>query len=417
MKFTFIANACGIFTGSRGTKLLMDPWLDDGVFEGSWCHYPPLKTTHKCLDSIDAIYLSHIHPDHYDERYFDYPKEVPIFVLKSRFNFLFKNLKLNGYSNVIELEPSKPYDFNEITLTLFPPFASHVFHESKIGNIIDSALVIQDIDGCSAFNANDNTPSKEACHLLRTKFGEFDLAMINYNAAGPYPSCFRNLSENEKVDAHFKVINRNINHLIELCNILKPRRVLPFAGAYVIGGKEFKKNQFLGTTTWDYCAEQVTRNSTHIPIVLRESDELDLISMNTSNHYVPINTEEQKSYISSKLAKMKYPYELDPSVNQEQLGAKVDIALIALRERVKIYDLDVKTKIRVITIDNCWIINNGDTNFGVNMDFYIDERLLMRILDKKAHWNNAEIGCHIEIDRNPNVYEVDAHTMMQFFHC
>ena len=75
--------------------------------------------------------------------------------------------------------------------------------------------------------------------------------MINYNAAGPYPSCFRHLSENEKVDAHVKVINRNINHLMECCNILNPRRILPFAGAYVIGGKEFKKNQFLGTTTWD----------------------------------------------------------------------------------------------------------------------------------------------------------------------
>jgi len=41
MNFTFIANACGVFTFSRGTRLLMDPWLDDGVFEGSWCHYPP----------------------------------------------------------------------------------------------------------------------------------------------------------------------------------------------------------------------------------------------------------------------------------------------------------------------------------------------------------------------------------------
>ena len=49
MKFKFISNACGIFTGSDGTELLMDPWLDDGVFEGSWCHYPPLKTTHQDL--------------------------------------------------------------------------------------------------------------------------------------------------------------------------------------------------------------------------------------------------------------------------------------------------------------------------------------------------------------------------------
>ena len=96
MKFTFIANACGIFTFSCGTRLLMDPWLDDGVFEGSWCHYPPLRTTHQDLQDVDAIYLSHIHPDHYDERFFDYPKDIPIFILKSKYNFLYKNLNAEG---------------------------------------------------------------------------------------------------------------------------------------------------------------------------------------------------------------------------------------------------------------------------------------------------------------------------------
>lgn len=33
----------GIFYGSEGTKILCDPWIVTGVFEGSWFHYPPLK--------------------------------------------------------------------------------------------------------------------------------------------------------------------------------------------------------------------------------------------------------------------------------------------------------------------------------------------------------------------------------------
>ena len=44
MKFKFIGNAGGIFTGSSGTRILCDPWIVDGVFEDSWYHYPPLKT-------------------------------------------------------------------------------------------------------------------------------------------------------------------------------------------------------------------------------------------------------------------------------------------------------------------------------------------------------------------------------------
>ena len=81
MKFEFIGNACGIFHGSKGTKVLCDPWIVDGVFEGSWFHYPPLKTKISDLQNVDAIYLSHIHPDHFDDRFFDFPKDKKLFYL------------------------------------------------------------------------------------------------------------------------------------------------------------------------------------------------------------------------------------------------------------------------------------------------------------------------------------------------
>ena len=146
-------------------------------------------------------------------------------------SFLYRNLLRNGYTNVVELESRVPHEFKEAKLTIFSPFTPNVFHESESGNLIDSALVVEDEDGTSAFNANDNTPDIESCKILRNKFGTFDLAMINYNAAGPYPSCFRNLSLQEKVNAHNSVLNRNISHLIECCNIIKPKAILPFAGS------------------------------------------------------------------------------------------------------------------------------------------------------------------------------------------
>ena len=67
MKFEFIGNASGIFHGTKGTRILCDPWIVPGVFEGSWFHYPPIKTKIEDLQNVDAIYVSHIHPDHYDE--------------------------------------------------------------------------------------------------------------------------------------------------------------------------------------------------------------------------------------------------------------------------------------------------------------------------------------------------------------
>ena len=416
MKFTFIANACGIFTFSKKTKLLMDPWLNDGVFDGSWCHYPPLVTKQSDLQDVDAIYISHIHPDHYDERFFDYRKDIPIFILKNKYNFLFKNLVKKGYTNVIEIESGISHRFKEAKLTIFSPFTSNVFHDSEIGNLIDSAIVIEDEDGTSAFNANDNTPTHESCKLLRDRFGIFDLAMINYNAAGPYPSCFRNLSTEEKINAHNEVLYRNIQHLIECCKVLNPKKVLPFAGAYVIGGKEYKKNNYLGTTTWDYCAQEIKRNSSQSVLTLREKDTYDLLTGESNKPYIPINIIEQKEYISKKLSTLKYPYEFDKPIDEIDLCQKVDNALCALKDRSSRYRIKVKSRIKVYAGNNCWIVNKGEPKFGVNLSFYLDERLLSRILLRKSHWNNAEIGCHIEIDRRPNKYEFDAHTLMQFFH-
>ena len=78
LSFKFIANACGIFIGKNGTKVLCDPWLVDGVFDGSWYHFPKLTTTMNDVKNVDAIYVSHLHPDHFDERHFDFEKSIPI---------------------------------------------------------------------------------------------------------------------------------------------------------------------------------------------------------------------------------------------------------------------------------------------------------------------------------------------------
>ena len=130
MKFKFIGNAGGVFTGSDGTKLLCDPWIVDGVFEGSWYHYPPLKTKLDDIQDVDAIYVSHIHPDHFDDRNFDFPKNIPLIILNEGPNFLKKNLIKKGFNNFIEIIKDQTIKFKEFELTIYKPFSKHIFEES-----------------------------------------------------------------------------------------------------------------------------------------------------------------------------------------------------------------------------------------------------------------------------------------------
>ena len=62
------------------------------------------------------------------------------------------------------------------------------------------------------------------------------------------------------------------------------------------------------------------------------------------------------------------------------------------------------------------IMNPSEDNSNGALKCKMDPRLLRRILDRTSHWNNAEIGCHIDFNRSPNYYSPDIHTMLQFLH-
>jgi UDP-MurNAc hydroxylase len=255
MRFEFISNACGVFTSKSGLRLLTDPWLVDGVFEGSWCHCPKLTTRIKDLEKADGIYLSHIHPDHYDERTFSFAKDTPIFLLDHKINFLIEKLKRKGYTNLVLIKDAKTMRWGDFEITLFAPFVKHNYFpdNAEIGNLIDSAAVIES-GGLVAFNANDNTPDRLASGRIKDRFGHIDLLMHNYNSAGPYPACFNNLTHTQKVEEHETNLVRNLEYMYANVQQMEPTYTLPFAGSYALGGRLHYKNEYLGTTTWDGCA-------------------------------------------------------------------------------------------------------------------------------------------------------------------
>ena len=423
LSFSFIGNACGIFTGSRNTRILCDPWLVDGVFDGSWCHYPPLKTRFEDVADVDAVFVSHLHPDHFDVRHFDFDRQKPILILNHGPNFLRKQLKELGFINIVEFEDGVSAPFNEFMITLFAPFARNNFHEAEVGNLIDSAMLVE-CDGVSALNANDNTPTPETCAELRDRFGTIDLAMINYNAAGPYPSCFNNLNSDEKNSEHQRILDRNFAYLHELVEMLKPKYVLPFAGSYVLGGKLSELNEYLGTSTWDVCAQELNfRGLTSTQtILLRENDVFDIGTGESNCPYVPIDEIEMALY-ANQISSMSYPYQSDASPILAVLLDDIETASRGMHDRMRRYSISSKTLV-YLELDGhlCQILPVFKrlvctaTSDTPSLTCSLDPRLMRRILDRISHWNNAEIGCHIQFVRIPNSYEPDLHTALQFLH-
>jgi UDP-MurNAc hydroxylase len=279
-------------------------------------------------------------------------------------------------------------------------------------------------DGVSVLNANDNTPSVESAKSLREKYGPITLAMLNYNAAGPYPSCFDNLLEAEKIAENNRILERNLKHLKEVVDVMSPKFILPFAGAYVIGGEFYYKNKYLGTTTWDECSSWLIKNNLEPNkiVLLRENDIFNINEGVSSNKYVPIDLNEMKRYIDQDLSQIKYPYQLEDMPNKLQLILDIEKASNSMKTRMERYGISssfivvLKVFSEMYQIYPTFKLFFEAENLGSVLECRLDERLLRNILDRKSHWNNAEIGAHISFNRRPNIYEPDLHTGLQFFH-
>ena len=64
MKVKYIYSAC-LEINCDNFIILTDPWFTEGAYDGSWYQFPKIDP----FDFIvkpDLIYISHIHPDHYD---------------------------------------------------------------------------------------------------------------------------------------------------------------------------------------------------------------------------------------------------------------------------------------------------------------------------------------------------------------
>lgn len=268
MKLTFITNACAIYEAD-GFRLLSDPWLTEPAF-GSWVHDPPITTKPQDVVGVDALYISHIHADHCDpETLKHFRRDIPIVCLADRFTP--KHLERMGFTDVNALDDSSPVGLGPFDLTMFGPFVKHPHHDCEIGNVIDSALLIE-CGSKRVLNTNDNMPTALAGQRLLTDHGPFDVVQLNYNNAGPYPACFTGIDR--KAEAK-KCVERNLRHLAKVAKALDARYTMPFAGAYKLGHGKEHLNEFLGTCSAEeaclYLEGQGVKS-----LMLREGESFEL---------------------------------------------------------------------------------------------------------------------------------------------
>ncbi len=223
MEVTYIGHAA-IMMHSGGKTILMDPWLTDPTYHGSWFHYPPLEIGVDDLPKIDYLYISHEHPDHFDPPTLErLDKNVPVIIANFGRKRFRDRLQKVGFTNITELEFQTDYRPAgcPMTFRLIPPDRAWD----------DSAILVRD-DRHAILNVND-------CHLDDTTLSELgqqfaiDLAFLTFTGASQYPNCF-DFSPEVRRERSLASKHSHMEEFVHWAKLLQTKRAVPAAGNFAL---------------------------------------------------------------------------------------------------------------------------------------------------------------------------------------
>ena len=243
MKLRYIYSACTVCQ-SDDAKILSDPWFTRGAFYGSWEIYPPLPDDPiNIIGEVDAIYISHLHPDHYDPYFLKkylaiYPK-TRILIGETEPNHLYRIMSQAGF--VVEV--IKKTNVKDIEIEIFPN------NSDSVHGPIDTAATYKSKNNL-ILNMNDNSFNLNQITEIKNsiKGQRINLAMLPYTGAMMYPQMYKFENTEDQLNAIKSQKKLGLDVFVNFFNQFNPLKALPFAGKYSLGGMLKDRNKLRGIT-------------------------------------------------------------------------------------------------------------------------------------------------------------------------
>ncbi len=447
MKIEWYTNACVRISASSGANILCDPWVHDGAFLGSWFHWPPISEGFENFllnEPTDGVYISHLHPDHYDPKFLStFSKtrpEVPIYIAEFAHSWLKRsvNAVTGGRSTIIEVPTLT--DVEVAPGLRLKIFAADTCNPKVCGISIpcQSNPLLRGIDSIGVFsadglvvvNAND-AMGVRLVPLVAANIGKADFLMGHYGGASPYPQCFPEVKD--KAAASRGVIEAACKTLISAADSLDVKYVMPFAGQYLLGGRLATLNSDRATLPLDEAVDYLKTLTKREVISINSFGFINLSDKTKSEDYVEPDDATALEYLS-KISKTKFVYEkVDkvpwPDFEQDLLKSASPVAM-----RSKSAQISLKNSF-VIGDGEKWVTINLDPNHAetsvqigkqprfenvteISMDSDLLRRLSTRKTDYKGfttlHWNQADVGSHF-VWKRIGEFDLASHSLLNFY--
>ncbi len=405
--FYYYSACVGIKT--KDISILCDPWFTDGIYDGSWYQFPKVENPIELIGQYDIIYVSHIHPDHYDPIFIrQYLTRYPnTRIIIARGIYLDKKMTVDGIE--YELCPKNGMSHGKTSW--------NIFQNSDDINDIDTALVVK-CGKDTVVNMNDNAYSEEQIAEIKAYAPKISIALLGYTGAGEYPQCYYDpdkdhdlmmeLAEKKKQDFfdRYRRFDKALNARINI----------PFAGQYVLGGKLAHLNQYRGvadaTEVLAFDPKAIVLNSGGSADTNYSVEDIRTKPYENINEYIEQLKSKEMDYeeLNIPLKRIKWQSLL-------AIAAANAIKRNACEEE---YFMIIPYPGGVITINiaqRSWDFSREVPKILSYYPYSIveaDPRHLLGLLLGIYHWNNAEVGSHVKVTRS-GIFNRNIQGFLNFF--
>jgi UDP-MurNAc hydroxylase len=413
-----IYSACVVIK-TPDLTILCDPWFTDGIYDGSWFLYPTHDNPMSIIGDCDVVYISHIHPDHYDptflRQYFAEFGSKPFIIAERTPNYLAIKLKQDFRNSELI---TKRLSRGNTNVNVYP-------HETGSNSDIDSAIEVE-LERSGEYhrviNLNDCLYDKEFLSEIK-EHKRFDICLAGYTAAGSYPQTYFSVDDPElEIESENKK-KKMLDRYLETTKIIGAQVNIPFAGQYVLGGKLTKLNRFRGVVD----ATEVLNLEPHSVVLEEYGGTIDTSNLSVFRGRFTPHSDLQLENRLNEIAIRKMDYEFDSCLKPdfEQIYDALAISETNARRKSECTDdyffvfifndeLNLAINANQKGAGGVWKVRNASEVGEPRSEIYIDRRYLLGLLTKQFHWNNAEVGSQYGTRRIPNKFDRGVQRYLNF---
>jgi UDP-MurNAc hydroxylase len=424
MRLRYIYSACVVIeTGDA--RILCDPWFTPGAYDGAWHQYPPLANALGAIGPCDIVYISHIHPDHYDpaflRRYLAAYPDAKIVIGRLQPDYLGQKMRLDGFAPEIV----ETLRIGNTELLILPNDSGGVRKAD-----IDTALAVR-CGPYSIVDMNDNPfQAPQVARILAfCPGGRPDFALLPYSGAGPYPQTFAFADEASLLAAVARKEDEFVALFERYLAALNPVKAMPFAGKYYLGGKLARLNRFRGVPD----AVEVARRHPERSIVLADGGRAtyDLATgIASARRIEPYGHDAIEAHLGATCADALFDYEREIRLDPDHAFPFMPLLAAAKRRaRGKVRPNDPYwIVLRPELLGSAFVMNVSDDDapfpcdakrpveaLSPRLEITIDDRYLFGLLTRLYHWDNAQIGSQYFSRRVPDTYRKDVYAFLDMF--